>query len=244
MARAGDADPVLLAVEAAHALAGLAHDPRALVVSGRRLIEFHPLCGPLWCVTAQVLAAEDPCAAAERAVEELELDPTAEELACSFRSGSVVVAAPSPPILEALRLRPDLEIRLVGDASALRWAVRALAEAGDVSGWLLDESESSLEDADVAVIEVAAAGPQGCVVAPGARMLAAQAGRAGVPLWAVAGVGRILPGPLFAALSARSDEAQLVPVDEIAAVIGRDGLEAPTDALARSGCLALRELMH
>jgi hypothetical protein len=191
-----------------------------------------------------VLVADDPRVEAALVVEELEQDPTAEELATSFTSRAVVAAHPAPAVLEALCLRPDLEIRLVGEGSTLRWATRVLSTGGSVSGFLIEETAASLVGAGVAVIEVCAAGPQGCVADRGARALAAEARTAGVPLWAVAGVGRVLPAPLFAALAARAGETEIVPPSEITAVVRPDGIMAPGDALERPDCPALLELTH
>ncbi|MCU1492340.1 MAG: hypothetical protein JWO62_104 [Acidimicrobiaceae bacterium] len=242
VARAGDVDPGLLAEEAALALAGLASEPRALVVAARRLIEFHPRCGPLWWVAARLLAANDLVSAAALAVAELEQDGSVEELAASFPGSAVVVSSPAPSILEAFGLRPDLDVRLVGEGRSLRSALRLLASDGERSGWLVEEAAEALEGAHLAVIEVSAAGPEGCVVDRGARTLAHEAARAGVPLWAVAGVGRILPSPLFAALAGRAGPDEVVAADELAGVVGPNGLMQPAEALGRSDCPVVLEL--
>jgi hypothetical protein len=47
VARAGHTDPTMVAVEAALALADLPDEPGVLLTSVRRLIDFHPSCGPL-----------------------------------------------------------------------------------------------------------------------------------------------------------------------------------------------------
>src|SRR5665213_698258 len=84
VARAGDADPSLLAEEAALALGALASEPRALVPAARRLLEFHPSCAPLWWVCAELLSADRPEARAEELADALSDDPTADELAAAL----------------------------------------------------------------------------------------------------------------------------------------------------------------
>jgi len=53
-------DEERLAVEAADALAGFAHEPASLVVACRRVLAHHRSCSPLWWVCARILAAADP----------------------------------------------------------------------------------------------------------------------------------------------------------------------------------------
>jgi hypothetical protein len=81
VARAGWAEPGVLASEAAWALGDLAlHEEAALVPACRRLLDRHPGCGPLWWVAARVLTAGDPVDEAERCADALDTDPTAELL--------------------------------------------------------------------------------------------------------------------------------------------------------------------
>lgn len=57
--------------------------------------------------------------------------------------------------------------------------------------------------AEVVVVEVEAVGVAGMVVEPGRRSLIEAARSVGVPIWLVAGVGRLLPARLFGAVAAR-----------------------------------------
>ena len=71
------------------------------------------------------------------------------------------------------------------------------------------------------------------------------------PVWVVAGVGRVLPGPLWSALLRRirdddpwdADE-EVVPLDLVDMVVRSEGLLAPADALTRAGCPVAPELMR
>ena len=61
---------------------------------------------------------------------------------------------------------------------------------------------------DLVLLEASALGPDGFVADGGSRAAAAVARHAGVPVWVVAGVGRVLPGPLWEASGARMDDGE------------------------------------
>jgi len=202
VARAGDADPALLAEEAAEALGSLAREPRALVPACRRLLEFHPTCGPLWWVCARLLVADDLREAARVAVELLMDDPTADELAASVPAGATVVASASGLVAEALGERPDLSSRLVGSPSALRGALRRSGDA-DVTGWDLSELDEALDGARLVIVEPLAAGPAGYLLDTDAALVAGAAADSSIDLWVAAGEGRILPAALYQMVAQR-----------------------------------------
>ena len=56
------ADPADLVAESASAMRGLSHDPAALVLVARRLVDHHPTCGPLWTMCARAMTSADPSA--------------------------------------------------------------------------------------------------------------------------------------------------------------------------------------
>ncbi|HML01405.1 MAG TPA: hypothetical protein VK428_14560 [Acidimicrobiales bacterium] len=77
VARSGWGGPASLGAEAAYALAELAEqEPAALLTACRRLLERNPGCGPLWWVCARVLCAGDAWAEAAHCAQLLEDDPT------------------------------------------------------------------------------------------------------------------------------------------------------------------------
>ncbi len=91
VARAGWAGPSDLGAEAAWALADLAeHEPSALLPACRRLLDFHPDCGPLWWVAARVLTAGDQMAEGGWCGDALMSDPTTELLEDMEEGGRVV----------------------------------------------------------------------------------------------------------------------------------------------------------
>ena len=94
------------------------------------------------------------------------------------------------------------------------------------------------------VVDARAAGPDGYVLDVDAAELARAAWAAGLELWVVAGVGRVLPGPLFAACASSAAGGQLLAAGEAARVVGPDGPTDPLTALARADCPAPAELLN
>lgn len=56
------ADPADLVAESASAMRALSHDPAALVLVARRLVDHHPTCGPMWTMCARAMTSADPSA--------------------------------------------------------------------------------------------------------------------------------------------------------------------------------------
>ncbi len=87
---------------------------------------------------------------------------------------------------------------------------RLLYELDEVGGDVAAVAESGLGAAvlasTVVLLEAEALGRDGLVAVSGSRAAAAVAHHAGIPVWAVAGVGRVLPAGLWDALAGRLDE--------------------------------------
>ena len=100
------------------------------------------------------------------------------------------------------------------------------------------------------VLEAGALGPGGVVAIAGSLAAASVAHCAGVPVWAVAGVGRALPASLWDALVRRREAGpapwaqatDLVPAGLIDGVVGPDGLVTLEEAVASSSCPVVPEL--
>lgn len=240
VARAWDADPELLAIEAADALAGLAGDPRALATSAVRLVELHPEVAPLRWVAARVLGSVDPAGAARDSAEEIAADPTVDELAAAVPAGATVVCTPSRNVLAAVACRPDLVARVVG-ADRVPSAL-ALSAGGDVTGWRELDVEQAVRGSRLAVLELLAAGPSGCLLDEPASAVLRAASAGAVPAWAVAGVGRVLPAPLFDALARRARGATCWDPEVFERFVGADGPGSPEQVLSRPGCPSPAEL--
>lgn len=184
VARAGDVPVAPLVREAAAALVTMADDPMGLLTSCRRLVDRRPGCAPLMWLAARMLTGADPRSEAADAVAEIEADPTGYELDHGLGHGWTVAALGDSDIAgPVLRSRPDLRI--------------APADAADTA-----------DAADVVVLESDCVGPSAALVPPGAIKAATRARAAAVPVWLVAGVGRVLPERMWDLVTARLDGAK------------------------------------
>jgi len=101
------------------------------------------------------------------------------------------------------------------------------------------------------LLDASAVGPGGFLAVTGSHAAAAVAYTEEIPVWVVAGVGRILPDRLWRA-SARvvtddhepwNGDWELVPLELVTAVVGPEGLQTPAEALTRPvGCPEAPEL--
>jgi hypothetical protein len=254
VARAGREQPTLLAREAASALGAFAGEPAALVTACRRLVDRQSTCGPVWWVASRVLNASDPATEAWRAGNDLGRDRTASMLAAALPDEVTVVVLGWPDqVSDALVRR--------GDVKAL--VVDALDEGAALAGWLRRAdsdaevvAESGLAGAvaesGMVLIEASAMGPTGVLAASGSAAAAAVGKGLGVPVWVVAGEGRMLPPDLWDALAdglagrgpAWDQPEEVVPVEWIDTVVGPTGALSVEDALARPTCPAAPELVR
>ena len=222
-ARAGGEDPGLVARQAATALAAIAGEPAALVTACRRLVDRQPTCGPLWWLAARVLAAADPANEAWRAADELRHDPTPRAVADALPEGATVTVLGSPRQAGwALARRGDVRTLVVdarGEGGRLLYDLDE--EGADVAAVAESGLGAAVVASDLVLLEADALGPDGLVAMAGSRAAAAVAAHANVPVWVVAGVGRVLPEGLWVALEARLDQvpepwarpSELVPSD-------------------------------
>lgn len=251
VARSGTEDPGVLARHAASALAGIADDPRALVTACRRLVERLPASGPMWWLAARVLAAAEPEAEAWQAADDLRRDPTPSALAAALPESATVVLLGSPHQAgAAARRRRDLRLLAVDAAGGSGPLIDDLDDAGsDVAAVAEHGLGAAVAASSLVVLEASALGPDGLVAVSGSRAAAAVALHAGVPAWAVAGVGRVLPPGLWGALVARlrgpepwAARQEIMPLALVDLVVGPDGPEPVDRALARAGCPDIADL--
>lgn len=244
VARSTDADPDEVLRAAAASLAGFADDPASLVTACRRLVERHPANGPVWWLSARTLTAADPAGAARRSLDDAMTDPTVGELAHALPDGArVAVVGWSDRLLTSFARRGDLQVRVVdveGDGPGF---VRELdghqVEAVDVA---VSGLAAATAASDLIVLDATAIGPETAVVAAGGWSMAAVARASGVPVWLVAGVGRVLPTALWPAVTERlrggatapwGTGRDLVPLDLVDAMVGPTGPESVADGLRR-----------
>ena len=252
VARADGAGVTSLVEAAARALAALGDDHAGLVTGCRQMVDRHPSVGPMWWLTSRMLCGDRPRDEAWAVVEALEADPTSRELAAVLPQDAVAVVLGWPELTAAaLHRRGDIRVRAVdalGEGAAL---VGVLADAG-VDAVEVPESGvgAAVADADLVIIEALALGPDALVAVAGSRAAAAVARHQGLPVWVVAGEGRILPDRLWRALLSRLDgggdpwdaDEEVVPLSLVDAVAGPWGSLGPAEAVARSDCPIAAEL--
>lgn len=253
VARAAGEGPALVAQEAAGALVAFGDDPAGLVTACRRLVDRQPTSGPIWWLAARVLCSTDPTQEAWRAVEQLQDDTTPDEVSAALPDGAVVtVVGLGEHTGEALVRRGDLEVLLVDNDNVEPYLIRRLQRTDTV----LDAVPSAgvgaaVAASDLVVFEASAVGPAGMVAPAGSRAAAAVAQHAGIPVWAVAGVGRVLPARLWEALAARLEDddepwtaaEEIVPADLVDRVLGPDGPTSTAEAIAAPTCPVAPELL-
>jgi hypothetical protein len=253
VARASSISPALAVRETAAAISAVASDPYALVTAGRRMIDRHPTSAPLWWFASRVLTAPDPRVEARRAADEIAEDDTPLELAHSLPDGARVCVLGWPEVTAAaLVRRGDLEVLVIdvqGEGSAFANRLQQYDVAAvDVPPEGLG---AAVANSDLVLVEAAAVGPTEALARSGSRAAASVAHHVGIEVWMVAGVGRLLPAPLWDALVARAEvdddpwesEDERLPLDLVDRVACPSGLVTVAEALQRVDCPVAAELL-
>lgn len=252
VARSTGAPQDLLVAETAGALTAFRDDPVALVTACRRVISRQLTAGALWWLCSRLLCASDPIAEARAAVDEIESDETAHHLALYVPDGATVAVLGWPAqTAAALARRGDLEVRVIDSMgegpSLVRFLESRDVEAIDIAPSGLGAAVSS---ADLLVVEAAVASTGAFIAAAGSHAAAAVARSAGVPVWAVVGVGRVLPQRVWDALTGRLDlrdepwelDEEIVPIDLVDRIVGPAGFDAPESLSSWIDCPIAPEL--
>jgi hypothetical protein len=254
VARATDEGPTLLVREAAGALASFADDPAALVTACRRLVDRQPDAAAIWWLAARVLGSPDPEDEAWIAAGELDADETAALLRFAIPEDATVLVLGWPELVgAAVSRRGDLTL-LVGDSNGDGSGFARRLERSGHDPVLIEERgiAAAAADADLVILEANGLGPTGIIATMGSRGAAATAHHAGVPVWAAAGVGRVLPSRLWDAYVARLDDDddetwdrsnEFVPLDLLTHVVGPAGQTSAADAPKRADCPVVPELL-
>lgn len=254
VARASGADQELLVRETAGALSGLGFDPAGTVTACRRIIDRHVTSGPLWWLCARVLCAAEPRAEAWRCADEMAEDRTAIELSYALPDDATVCVLGWPSVVaEALVRRGDVEVLVVDALGEGRGLARRLARAEVGAVEIAPHGlGAAAAEADLLLLEASAVGPTGALCVSGSLAAAAVAHHAGVPVWVVGGVGRLMPGRFWEAIERRlvdlgdpwDGEDDVVPLDLVDRLCGEAGLEPVADGLKRTACPVTPELFR
>ena len=254
VARSQGAPASLLVQESAGALGAFWDEPAGLVAACRRIIDRQLTCGPLWWLCARLLCSPEPRTEARAAVTELTEDPTFLRLAAALPEDSTVVVIGWPEqAMGAFSRRGDVEVLVVdadGDAySAVRRLEAVDVEAFEVAARNLG---TAVAMADLVILDANAVGPTEALVASGSRAAAAVARTGGIPVWLVAGVGRMLPQRMWDPLVTRwsasveplDSTEEIVPLDLVDRIAGVDGVVSVADGLRRTDCPIAPELFR
>lgn len=251
VARASGASQDALVQETARALISFDDDPQGLVTACRRIVSRQPSSGPLVWFAARVLAAGDARSEIWEAAGDVAADATPKELAHALPDDATVVVIGWPDMVSAaLPRRGDLDVLVVdalGEGSGLVQALLSRdCEALDVPQSGLG---AAVSEADLVLLEATAVGPSEFLAVSGSRAAAAVARHAQVPVWLVAGVGRLLPQRMWDGLRARlrsvdpwDDDDEVVPLDLVDEIVGPTGVQPTADALRRTDCPVVPEL--
>ena len=227
VARASGADQTLLVRETAQALSAFRGDPSGLVAACRRIVDRHPTSAPLWWLCARVLTSPDGQREAWDAVDEIEGDRTAAELAFALPEDATVCVIGWPELVgEALPPRGDVEVLAVDSLGEGSGLVRRLVAGGHRRGRRADVGPRCR---GVLVRRAAPRGGGGRArpassAVSGSLAAATVARHAEVPVWLAAGVGRLLPARMWDALAGRRATRAADPWDldeEVVPLIAR-----------------------
>lgn len=254
VARSQGAPAELLVEESAMALGAFRDDPAGMVAACRRIIDRQLTCGPLWWLCARILCAPEPMREAHQAVEELRADPTARLLAGALPDAATVVVVGDPDqAFGALSRRGDVRSLVVDVDGGVYDVVRHLERADTVSTPVPSRAvASAVADADLVLLEAMAVGPGQALVPAGSRAAAAVAGTLDLPVWLVAGVGRMLPARMWDALRDRWSQGidpldaaeEVLDLDLVQRLAGVDGPVDVADGLRRTDCPVAPELFR
>jgi hypothetical protein len=254
VARASGVSQRVIVQETAAALAAFGDDPQGLVTACRRIVSRQPTSGPLLWFAARVLVAGDPEQEIWQAAGEMQADTTATELGHALPVDAVVTALGWPDVIgDALPRRGDVEVLVVDAASEgaafVGRLIRADVAAVDVP---LAGLGAAVVESDLVLLESTAIGPEDALAVAGSRAAAAVARHAGIPVWLVGGVGRLLPRRMWEGLLSRAcppgepwDLAdEIVPLDLVDCIVGPAGVEPVAEALRRTDCPVAPELFR
>ena len=251
VARATGYPQGVIVTETARALASCAGDPQGLVTACRRMVQRQPGSAPLVWLCARALCAGDPRAELRVALEEFESDRTAVELAHALPDESSIVVLGWPETIgAALPRRGDVEVLVVDVHREGGGLVMQLVEHDvDAVDVPLAGLGAAVASSDLVLLEAAALAPSGFLGVAGSLAAAAVARHHGVPVWVIAGVGRLLPERMWEPVRDRAlpgdpwdADDEVVPLELVDRIVGPTGALSVADGLRRTDCPVVTEL--
>ena len=261
VARSSGGDPRVLVAETSDALRGLRSDPAGLVVACRRIVQRHPLCGPLWWFCSSVLTSTEPMVTARLLAEQMDGDLTSGHLAAELPDDATICLLGWPDSVgEAVVRRGDVRVLAVDVDGVGSSFVRQL-ERYDVQVDLVDPCDlsSAVLASDLVLIEAWSAGDCRVVSERLSMSAAATAYCSEIPVWAIAGLGRCLPTAIVDVIVGRVGStggsqarggslgvpptADVVPTGLIHQLVGPSGRTAMPESLAAE-CQVAPELLR
>lgn len=244
----------MLARETGEALASFLGEDANLLIAGKQVLARQPTAAQLVWLVANVLAAPNQRKALWQAVDELEDDNTHRILANELPSDACVCVIGWPDALSAaLRKRRDLRILAVEtDTYAERRIERLLDDEYDAACVPLEGMGQAVAESTHVIFDVQAVGP-GQAIAPQPALAAAAVARHWkVPVWALGGVGVVLPQRMYDGLTRRwheSDPSSLwcrmseeLPNGLVDALVMSDGLHVTAERAFPTTCPVVPEL--
>jgi hypothetical protein len=163
----------------------------------------------------------------------------------------VVVVGWPDQAAAALARRGDCEV-LVVDAIGVGGGLATHLRRAGSDALVVDQSGlgAAVTASGLVLLEASALGPDGFLATAGSLAAAAVARQAGIPVWVVAGVGRVLPPTLWQAMLARLDDGpdpwdrghDVVALGLADRVAGPDGPQPVADVAGRADCPSVPEL--
>lgn len=204
-------------------------------------------------MTARMVTGTDPGTEAWEAVEALERDATARELAHALPPDATVLVIGASEICgEAVLRRPDVEV-LVADTVGEGYGLIRQLDARDHAAVDVPSAGvgAAAVESDLVLIEAEVMHEDAALARSGSLAAAAVAHHAGVPVWLIAGVGRVVPRRMFELVPDRGaevdpwdDEIEAVPVSLVDRVVGPSGPQPVAEIRYRTDCPVAPELFR
>jgi hypothetical protein len=188
-----------------------------------------------------------------KAANEIENDPTPRELAHALRDNGVACVLGWPELTgEGLARRGDIEVRVIDVFDEGTGLVRRLLQGdSEVSDVPMSGLGSAVAASSLLLLEASVVGPEGFVAVAGSHAAAAVARHAGIEVWLVAGLGRLVPGRIWDAVVRRVGrdepwecEDEIVPLDLVDRIVRPRGTMPVAEAIARPDCPVAAELLR